>query len=171
MNSPIPSTRKILAMAGLEDISSPHELFQHIAFNCTGHDDFRNLMAKTPPEQRRRAYDTLVPHLRFKAKALDVYMSEAGSIAEVLQLPTVGVDGALLPFRAVNIESPEYIAEQAWKREHGKFHLTLKCRRCTTEGQFHGMRKADAIQDSRNVGWGFDETGGGRDICPKCLVN
>lgn len=74
------------------------------------HDHLRELLNVCEPELRRDLYESLKPHLRFEAKPLDVYIAELGQQAEIKQLPTIGENGQLVPFKpALPITSPEYI--------------------------------------------------------------
>jgi len=162
--------RKVLDMGGLEDVASPHELFQHVAAQCAGHEEFRRLLDTCRPEQRRRAYDTLVPHLRFVAKPLDVYIAENQNEAERKQLPTIAADGMLVPFRRAEILSDEFAAQEAIRKSLARLRMTVVCRKCTKQAEFFGDRKADCIAEARSAGWAYDETmATGGETCPECL--
>ena len=159
-----------LANRGFATLDDPSAMVRQMGFIIPDHDGFRALLATCEPEYRTGMYNALKPHLRFEAKPLDVYLAEAGSMAEAKQLPTIGDDGgSLQPFRAREIMTPEYIAQQALEQALLQHHLTVTCRKCTKQAQFHGARKADAVQAAREAGWVYDTlTGAGREICPDC---
>jgi hypothetical protein len=160
---------RTLGRAGLATLDDPRGVVQQLAFLVTDHDQFRRLLTKCEPEHRREMYAALVPNLRFTAKPLDVYLSEAARDAEARQLPTLGEGGKLIPFRPAEVRSDEYLAQQAVESEMATHHLTLTCRKCTRQETFSGMRKADAVQAARLAGWTYDEMGGtGFEICPDC---
>lgn len=161
-----------LGRAGFPQLDEPGALMAALAYSIADDNHFRSLLTRCEPEHRPAMYNSLTPNLRFTPKPLDVYLAKAASEAERKQLPVLAPGGALLPFKPVDIESPEYVAKMAWKREHAKFRLTLKCSRCTITEDFYGIQKADAIYDARNIGWAYDEVNGqGREICPKCVAN
>lgn len=170
VTAPSASFRQYMDLHGMDHVTSKRELFEHIAFCCKDHDEFRKLLDKAPPERRRRAYEMLAPHLRFSAKPLDVYIAENQNEAERKQLPVIGLGGKLLPFKRPEIESEEHFLEKVLAAKMLEYHLTVICRRCAATETFHGGRKIDAIADARNAGWGYEEIGEkGMEICPKCL--
>lgn len=160
--------RRALDANEMEHVDSPRDLFEHIAFSCKGHEDFRLLLDKCPPEKRSRAYTTLRPLLGFRAKPLDVYVAESGAIADAKQLPTVTADGKLLPWRKTELKSDDYIAQKAVDEAMAKHHLRVVCPKCTKEATFSGATKEHAIFELRNAGWTYDICNGGREICPDC---
>lgn len=154
---------------GFSATDEPGALMQQMAFCVRDHDHFRSMLTACEPEQRSAMYRALAPNLNFEARPLDVYISEAGAVAEAKQLPTLGEGGKLLPFKTPTIESDEFIANEAIKREAAKHHLRVTCAKCTREETFSGIRKIDAIKKLRDAGWTYNEaTGTGREICPKC---
>lgn len=160
---------RFLGRAGLAQLDEPAALVQQMATLIQDHDHFRRLLAKCEPEQRYQMYESLAPRLRFTAKTLGDYMIESAQIAEERQWPTVAPDGTLLPFKTAEVETDEYIAEQAIKAEQAKERLWLVCKKCTKEAVFYGARKVDAIRDARASGWTYDEVAGtGREVCPDC---
>lgn len=160
---------RFLGRTGLAQLDEPAALVQQMATLVRDHDHFRGMLEKCEPELRYQMYEALAPRLRFPAKMLGDYMIESAQIAEQRQWPTVAADGTLLPFKPVNVETNEYIAEQAIKAEKAKERLWIVCRKCTKEALFLGARKADCIHEARVAGWTYDEVNGtGREICPDC---
>ncbi len=159
-----------LGNRGFATLDDPSHMVQQMGFCVRDHDHFRSMLTACDGSERAEMYRALSPHLRFEAKPLDVYLSEAGDLAERKQLPIQSPDGTLAPFNPPVLESEEYLIEQILYRQLMEFHLTLKCRKCTKVEQFHGGRKADAIAEARNQGWAYEEINGdGREICPSCL--
>lgn len=169
-NADVKTLNNFLGNRGLATLNETAALFKQMGYLTRDHDHFRQMLTACEPDQRGAMYRSLVPHLRFASKPLDVYIAEAGSIAEQKQLPTIGDDGGVLkPFRPGSIESAEYIAQQALDRALCEFHLVVKCRKCLKQQEFHGIRKIDAITEARNAGWAYDLIGDeGREICPEC---
>jgi hypothetical protein len=160
---------QFLGRAGLAQLDEAGPLVQQLAFMVRDEAHFRSLLTRCDPEQRRGMYEAMVPHLRFTAKPLDVYVAEAARDAEIRQLPTVDAAGQLQPFRAAEVRSDEFVIQQAIAKSLAKHHLIIKCVKCTREADFYGERKIDAIAAARNEGWTYDELNGtGREICPQC---
>ena len=90
-------------LAQLDDQS----LVLQIAYLIEGHNHFRQLLCRCVPEERRNMYEALKPHLRFRAAPLDVYIAEAGRIAQNEQQMTVDTEGQFHAFHA----SPEINSE------------------------------------------------------------
>jgi hypothetical protein len=139
-----------------------------------GHEHFRDLLTGCEPDQRHEMYESLRPYLRFEPKPLDVYLSEAGAIAESQQLPTWDDENKkFVPFHPPVIEGPEgqviEVVNTTIEEITAKGHLTLVCRKCTKTASFPGERIADAIQKARHAGWTYNELkGDGQEICPDC---
>lgn len=162
--------REVLEVGGLEDVASPHELFQHIAAQCENHDDFRKLIDKTPPAQRVRAYETLRPHLKFEPKPLDVYISMNQDEAERKQLPIVTKDGKLEAFKKPEIRTDEFVIQEAIRKTLALIRMTVTCRKCTRQEEFFGDRKVDCVDEARKAGWSYNELlAVGGETCPRCL--
>ncbi len=161
---------RLLASAGLGQLEDGAGLLSQLGYLVRDHEHFRQLLVACEPDQRVAMYEALRANLRFTPKALDVYMSEAGAIADARQWPLLdAATGQLRPHKPVDIRSDEYIAQQAVVRSMAKETLTLTCAKCTKVEQFHGERKVDAIMAAREAGWTYDELNGkGREICPEC---
>lgn len=159
-----------LGNRGFATLDDPGPMVQQMGFCVRDHEHFRQMLTACDGLERANMYNALRPHLRFEAKPLDVYLSEAGDLAERKQLPIQTPEGKLVPYNAPVIESEEYLIEKMLYQKLMEFHLTLLCRKCTKVEQFHGGRKADAIQDARNAGWAYEEVDGkSGEICPECL--
>lgn len=159
-----------LGHRGFATLDDPAHMVQQMGFCVRDHEHFRQMLTACDGIERQNMYNALKPNLRFEAKPLDVYLSEAGDLAERKQLPIQQPDGTLKPYNKPEIESDEYLIEQVLYRKLMEFHLRLKCRKCTVIGEFHAGRKIDAIQDARNAGWAYEEINGeGKEICPDCL--
>lgn len=164
------SINNFLGNRGFATLDDPAHMVQQMGFCVRDHEHFRQMLTACSGIDRSNMYQALAPHLRFPAKPLDVYLSEAGDLAERKQLPIQGEDGKLRAFNTPVLESEEYLIEKILYNKLMEFHLTLKCRKCTKLEQFHGGRKADAVQDARNAGWTYDEIQGeGFEVCPDCL--
>ncbi len=167
-----PETRAInhfLRNRGFAGLDEPGALMQQLGFCVADHDAFRSLLTRCEPVERRNMYEALKPHLRFEAKALDVYLAEAGAIAEAKQLPTTDDTGALTAFKRTDIESESYRLGKAIMDEIGKYKLVLTCKKCTRQEMFSGNRKIDAVATARGEGWTYDELNStGFEICPTC---
>ena len=158
-----------LGRAGLAQLDEPAALVGQLATVIQDHDHVRRLLERCEPEQRYGMYEALAPRLRFKAKTLGDYLIENAQEAEARQWPTVAPDGTLLPYKPVEVESLEYVAEQAIKADMAKERLWLVCKKCTKEAVFFGERRVDCIKEARSVGWTYQEIDGtGREICPNC---
>lgn len=155
-----------LSLGQLEDGAA---LVSMLASFVEGHDQFRQLLVKCEPDQRRDMYESMRPYLRFVPLSLDQYLSDAARMAAERQWPTQGADGKLHPFRVPEIGSDEAIIADAIAESLAEEHLRLVCRKCTREATFHGLRKADAVFAARNAGWSYDEIAGdGFEVCPEC---
>ncbi len=162
-----PVIRELFARTGMDHIDRPSDLFAHVAFNLKDHDEFRRVLDKTPIERRRQAYEILKPHLSFEARPLGVYLAENADEAERRQLPTIGADGSLIPFRTTVVESPEFRLQQAISAAVHKHHLQMTCAKCSKQEQFHGGRQIDAVEAARAAGWKYDAVAIA-EICAAC---
>jgi len=144
-----------------------------LASTVRDHRHFETLLTSCDPEERQMLYDSCLPHLRFTAKPLDVYVASAGRMAERLQLPVLGPNGELLEFRpAHDVSSIEKAAEQALAAELAKKTLILTCAKCTHQQSFvagGNETPVDVILKARRAGWVYDHIAQpAREICPKC---
>ena len=164
---------KLLRRFGLPSMDR-QGFMEAIAQLVDGHDHFRELLTGCEPDQRHEMYEALRPHLRFEPKPLDVYLSEAGAIAERMQLPTWNdAEKKFEEFHPAVIAGPEgdvvQLVTTTIEELTAKGHLNLVCRKCTKTASFPGATVADAIQRARHAGWTYDELkGDGREICPEC---
>ena len=137
-----------------------------LGYLIADHDEFRQLLVRCEPADRRAMYDSMKPYLRFEAKAFDTYIIEAQREAEAKQLPILDAEtGELRQYRAPEIG----MAQTALEEGLAKGHLEVVCRKCTRVEVFSGLNKADAIKKAREAGWTYNELlGDGREICPIC---
>lgn len=128
------------------------------------HKHLRTLLTSCKPEERHNFYEALRPNLSFIPKPLDVYIAEAGQMAEREKLPQVDAEGKLHEFSpAQDIAS----AEKAIANAIAEKILTLICSKCLTEEQFPqvGMETAvDVRVKALKAGWILVPDV----ICPRC---
>lgn len=144
-----------------------------LASTIRDHRHFETILTSCEPEERQMLYDSCLPHLKFTAKPLDVYVASAGRMAERLQLPVVGPNGELLDFRpARDVRSTVKAAEDALAAETAKRTLTLTCAKCMRQQSFAAVGQethVDAVMKARREGWVYDHIAQPpREICPKC---
>ena len=96
-----------LGRRGLATLDDPRGLVQQIGYLVQDHDHLRSMLIRCEPEHRRDMYESLKPYLRFEARPLDVYIAEGQQDAERRQLPTIGEDGQLVPFKPAEIHTGE----------------------------------------------------------------
>jgi hypothetical protein len=154
-----------LKQFGLGDIASA---IAALARTIRDHKHLETMLTSCGPDERQDLYDGVRPHLRFEAKPLDAYVSSAGQMAEREQLPTIGPDGKLLPFRpAADVRSLEKHAEDLLAQEMARRVLMLKCVKCTAEDAFFQIGEETPVavrQKALKAGWVlFPE-----EICPTC---
>jgi hypothetical protein len=146
---------RVLRAWGLPSLDHPG-VIAHFGGMVQDHQHFTELLKACEPALRRDMYEAMSPHLHFKAKPLDEYITAAKEHAEAAQLPTIEADGTLKAFAIPEIDVPE-------------FELWVQCSKCEREGFFYGERRADAIFELRRSGWAFDESVMQKHICANCL--
>ena len=114
---------------------------------------------------RQEVYDSIRPHLRFEPWPLDRYVASANRMAEREQLPILGEDGQLHPFRpAQDVKTVENVLAAAI----AKRKLTLTCVRCNKLEEFFQVgeeTQVDVRKKALKAGWLlFPE-----EKCPKCF--
>lgn len=138
-----------------------------LAQTIRDHKHFESLLTSADPSERQMLYDSVLPHLRFKAKPLDVYVANAGRRAEREQWPVQGPDGKLHEFRPATD-----VASIAIAQDMAKHTLVLECSKCTREERFCSVGQetpVDVIIKARKAGWVYDNISDPpREICPKC---
>lgn len=162
-----------LTRKGLSTLDDPGELIQQLGACVQDHDHFRSLIARVDdPRERRAMYESLKPWLGFPAKPLDVYIAEAGQLAERKQLPTVDAAGNLQPFHPPQFGTAaiaEAVVDQA-SAKNVEFVLKLNCRSCTKTEELVSPSKWACIDEARNLGWVHYKKDDGTSvtICPEC---
>jgi hypothetical protein len=127
------------------------------------HRHFADLLKVCEPVLQRKMYEAISPHLRFRAKSLEEYISAGKQHAEAAQLPTIEPDGTLKEFVVPVVPVIEDLIEDP------TVTLWVTCVKCGKEGFFYGERLADAVHTMRSsAGWAYDE-GGNYHLCPGCL--
>jgi hypothetical protein len=144
------------------------EIVKQMASLVRDHVHMRDLLSACDPSERTNMYEQMRPYLPFRAKSLDEYIADAKHNAEAKQMPTVGPNGNLQPFKpAADVNSIERAAEEAIAAEMAKGTLTVVCSKCTREAQFQSDTIAGATIEARKAGWVYDLLTE-KEICPKC---
>jgi hypothetical protein len=171
---------RLLRLHGLPPTSDGAALLPALGGLIKDHAHFRDLLMVCAPEQRGNMYESLRCNLNFRPHPLDVYVSEAGRIAEGKQLPTQDPEGNMHAYQAPEIGEPAtekpdqasldiLTAQRAVDAAVPREHLMLTCRKCTRVAYFEGWNKALAIHAAREAGWTWDEVkGDGVEVCPLC---
>jgi len=161
--------KKVLSKFGIN--LSISDAIAAIAGTIRDHAHFQRLITEAEPKFRQDFYDSVRPHLKFRAKPLDVYVADAQQMAEREQLPMLGLDGQLHPFKpAQDVNTGVKDAEAAIARGLAERILVVKCAKCTTEETFYKVgaeTQVGVMMKVRRAGWVFDpetET----DTCPTC---
>lgn len=151
-----------MGFGGLDDPN----LIAGIAFCIRDHEHFRNQLFSVKPEERRHAYNTLRPHLRFAAKPLDVYEAEMKDFAERMQLPGYNKEtGDLIPFKAGSVELDRLATDAIRQNKHEKHGgLWMTCAKCTVVEIFRAPHRKEAEREAEQSGWRSD---GEKNWCPK----
>ena len=153
-----------LGNRGLATLDNPGGLCQQLGYLVEDEEHFKQILNRVSPELRRDCYESIAPHLRFKARPLDVYLSELGTEAEVQQLAVMDEEGKLRAYNPPEIRTVQRVVEETL----GSWHLTLTCKKCTREETFSGGRRADVIWKARDAGWTYSPENGGSEVCPTC---
>ena len=160
---------KCLKRLGMQDIGSA---IAALAYTIKDHKHLERVLTDCSGEERQMIYDTIVPHLRFTAKPLDVYVANVGQRAEREQWPVM-LEGQLREFRpATDVSSIEKEAEKLIAADLAKRTLTMTCSKCLKQEKFHQIgaeTNVDVIIKARQAGWIHDYLSNpAREICPKC---
>lgn len=169
---------KTLGQRGLAQLSEPRALILQLAMFVHDHEHFRQLLTKCDPLERRNMYESLRPHLKFKAHALDVYVSQAGQESERKKLPTIDEAGNLKPFQTSEIvfdplkaKANAAILDDIHKRMNSH-HLTVTCVKCTRSAEYSGGTLVDATIKARKDGWVYSEKHGKpQETCEHCVIH
>lgn len=138
------------------------------------HEHLASILSGEPPELRRDTYEAVRPHLRFEAKPLHEYDTDARQKAEREQLPYLAADGSLIPFvPASDAESINRHAEESMMKALAKSTLTLVCAKCLLEEKFYALESETptaVVRRARITGWRYDfKADPVVEICPGCV--
>src|ERR1017187_4447682 len=130
---------------------NPADMLGALAMGINSHEEFRKMLQAVDPEKRKIAYEVMRPRLSFKAKPLDVYISEAGQEAESKRLPT---------WDETTHTTTEFVpARNAGVPEVFLPHATLTCYKCTKVEDFHADTVVGARIMAVKKGWFIDLPG------------
>lgn len=178
---------KHLQSHGLGSLDDPTILLQ-LAVLVKDHEHFRAVLMKVTADKRALCYQALAPKLRFKAKPLDVYESEAKRIAEEMRLPTYDPKTlAVTEFKNAPISefAKEAIsgktkqerqasalkrrAEDAIAEDLGqglaRGRMFISCTRCDFGATVYATDRIDAYKTLASEGWALE---GEKAFCPDC---
>ena len=154
--------KKALRSRGL-----PEEFGQAIAFlagQIRDHDHLAQMLTSMEATDRVDFLESVRPHLKFRAKPLDVYVSAMGQRAEREQWPVQDAEGKLHEFKpAADVAT----AEKAIAQAIASRTLNLTCSKCLTFDSFPmiGMETAvDVRRKALAAGWTLHP----KEICPTC---
>jgi hypothetical protein len=148
----------LLKSKGLGDLQD-RTLMLQLAMCVASHDHFRAILLKVEPEFRSQCYQALTPHLRFKAKPLDVYLMEGAILAEQMQMPTFDPKTLeVLPYKPATFDSRLHetaaeILESVLLECEMKGYLNLVCEKCTKEESIPGKTRYMAARTAAKWGW------------------
>jgi hypothetical protein len=162
-----------MAKQGLATLDDPRGFLNQTAFIIQNHVMFRRLLTTVEPQHRQECYDALSAKLSFKPKPLDVYLAEAGEIAEREQWDIIDSrTGEIKSAAAAHIDTlAQQAIRQNKKAEQAKGSLELVCKRCTVAAYFLAMKREQAYEEAQSDGWTFEIAGEEeKAICPKCSI-
>lgn len=162
--------RKALKQFGLP--SDVGAAIAALASTIRDHRHLETLLTSCNGEERQIMYDSIVPHLHFKAKPLDRYIASAGHRAEREQWPILE-NCQLKEFRsAQDVATIEYEAQKALAKELSEQKLVLTCGKCTFQETFYKVGEetnGDVVLKARRAGWIYDyRADPPKEICRKC---
>lgn len=156
------------AMAKFGITLSINDAIASMSATIRDHEHFQRLITEAEPSFRQSFYDSVRPHLKFRAKPLDVYIADAQQMAEREKLPTLMPDGTLREFRpASDVES----VQKAMAASIASRHFVLTCSKCTKQETFYAVgleTPVAVIMKARKVGWMYDPVLK-NETCPNCV--
>jgi len=158
--------KKIMAKLGIP--LSINEAIAALSATIRDHAHFQRLITETDPSFRQSFYDSVRPHLTFRAKPLDVYIADAQQQAEREKLPTLMPDGTLQEFKPAQ---DVLTAQKAMAQAIAKRTLTLTCSKCTKEESFPTIGEETpvaVIMKARRAGWVYNPVTM-TEHCPACM--
>lgn len=145
-----------------------NEAIAALASTIRDHAHLQRLVTETEPSMRQAFYDSVRPHLKFRAKPMDVYIADAKAMAEREQLPVLQPDGTLREFRPA---SDVATVEKAIAKSISDRNLKLVCSKCTKEETFYCVgdeTPVAVILKARKKGWVYG-TIAQTETCPECM--
>lgn len=158
--------KKALAKFGIS--LNINEAIAQLASTIRDHAHLQRLVTETEPSMRQSFYDSVRPHLKFRAKPMDVYISDAKQMAEREQLPVLQPDGTLQAFKPTQDVAT---AQKAMAKAIADRNLTLTCSKCTKEETFYCVgaeTPVAVIMKARRVGWVYNPVSL-TEQCPDCM--
>ena len=105
---------KMLGEHGLGQLDHPG-LVNQLAYLVRDHDHFRSLLIACEPDKRTDMFNAMAPNLRFKARTLEQYLTEARADAEARRLPIQAEDGTLKEFQIPEVKTSALDPETSQK--------------------------------------------------------
>lgn len=156
---PIQRELRRMGFSRLED----KNLIEQMAVCVRDHEHFRAILVKVEPHKRTTAYEAFRQHLRFTAKPLDVYLTEAAQAAEAERLPVWDEKNQTVTdysnYHGSDRPFLEVLAERAIKRaaleQKAKGSLTITCAKCTKQANYPALDQVGAYAAAVRSGWVF----------------
>ncbi len=165
-----------LRKLGLGGNDDPN-LMNQLAAIIRNHVQFRRLLTTVEPDKRKACYDALRGKLWFEPKPLDVYLAEAGEIAERRQLPSYNPATAeVTEYKPAEVGKRKLAAkieetlartviEDEAKTKRGR--LTVHCRKCLAETTVFCDNRQEGYMALAALDWKLE---GDKAVCPDCNV-
>lgn len=157
---------RALKTRGLGGLSDP-KLVSQLAFLVRNHEHFRKILIVLHPKERYQCYEALRPHLRFQAKPLADYISEAADLAaRELQRSAYETQSAM-----------DLLAQDAIRKaqaiENKQGLIKFKCRTCERTDSFAGKLPEDSAAAAERDGWRViapPPPSPSHILCPQCSI-
>lgn len=143
-----------LLVRGFSGLEDPH-LIPYLAALITDHEDFVGAMSEVDECKRQDMYDSMRPHLKFKAKPLHWYESR------LYERASAGAS------RWAPIEIGDKAYQPVPQDQATSVVVTFTCSKCTRVQSFANETVVSAVIDGRTKGWVRDMLNS-TEICPKC---
>lgn len=124
----------------------------------------RDLFSQCDGQERQEMYDAIVPHLNFKAKPLDYYVTQMMLRVNTLTSKSAARVTGDAP-KPVEVGGNKYAAAPKFIATH--VVVTVTCWNCPKDAQFVGDTPVSAMIEARKAGWTRDK-GIKKETCPEC---